>query len=240
MLDYDLPVDAPHDATAPESEKPSFGIADPAEPVDPSPNSYGGCADSRTNGRKNTADHLAKYDVENSISHEQEEGNESHKNDAVHIRTLARGGGDNECIDSDSGIDSDTSASIGRIHNVFAEYEESFGLLKTKQKAAHSTLPNGSESETTAGSIPHAFIQGEQRVTADGSVTDVEQAAEVAGNDAARPSKREIENGSIFWSEQEIIRQDKETAELRSQDVHALAGNCRSGKFCQHAVKSRP
>lgn len=52
--------------------------------------------------------------------------------DAVHTRALARGNGGNDC--SGSGADSDSPASVGRIHDVFAEYEETFGLRKSKQR----------------------------------------------------------------------------------------------------------
>ncbi len=241
MLDDDQPADAPHHACAPEDDEPSsFGMAGPAQPIGPCPNSSEACTDPRTNGEKNTADHLAKYNVDNPMNHEQEEGNESHKDGGVRTRTLVRGGGDNGCSGSDSGTDSDAPASVGRIHDVFAEYEETFGLPKSKQQAARSTLPDCSESETTAGSTPHDFIRGDPRVTADGGVTDVEQAAEAVGGDAARPSQREIGNGSTFWSRQEIIRRETATAELRSPGVHALAGNCRSGKFSPCAVERRP
>jgi len=45
-----------------------------------------------------------------------------------------------ERSDGDNGIDSDTPASVGLIHDVFAGYEETFGSPKSKQKVAHSTL----------------------------------------------------------------------------------------------------
>ena len=158
MLDDDQPVDAHHDAAVPDGEKPAFEIVDPVDPSGPSSNLSRGCTDPRMNDGKNTSDHLAKDNADNPTGHEQEEGNKSHKDDAVHTHALARGSGDNECSGSDSGTDSDAPASVGRIHDVFAEYEETFGLPKSKQKAAHSTLPDCSESETTVGSIPHDVI----------------------------------------------------------------------------------
>ncbi|KIW41808.1 hypothetical protein, variant [Exophiala oligosperma] len=226
VLDDDQPVDAHHDATVPDGEKPTFEIADPADPSHPSSNLSRGSTDPRTNDGKNTSDHLAKYNTDNPMGHEQEEGNESHKDDAVHTRALARGSGDNERSCSDS-TDSDAPASVGRIHDVFAEYEEMFGLPKSKQKAARSTLPDCPESETTAGSIPRGVIQGEPWAAAGDGVTDLEQAAESAGGDAARLSKRGIENESGL----EIVGQETDTAEVKSQGVHALAGNCHSGKI---------
>ena len=175
---------------------------------------------------KHTLDYSAKCNTDNRVSHEQE-GNESHNNDAVHSRALAKGNGGNDC--SGSGADSHAPASVGQIHDVFAEYEETFGLRKSKQKAAYSTPPDCTERETTGGPLPRQALLEEPRVaTADG-VTGVEQAAEAVGDDVARLSKREIGNGSVFQPRQEIDGLETKTRKVRSQGVHTLAGDC-SGK----------
>lgn len=179
---------------------------------------------------------MAKYNTDNRASHEQG-GNESHKDDVVHTPTLARGSGGNEC--SGSGIDSDAPASVGQFHDVFAEYEEAFGLSKSKRKAARSTLRDCPESETTADSIPRDVIQGEPPVAADDGVPDVEQAAETAGDNAARPSKRGIEDRYSFLTRQEIDGQGTETMEVKSQGVHTPAADCHSGNFYPSAAEPR-
>lgn len=51
------------------------------------------------------------------VTSKKKEGNESHNDDAVHIRALAKGNGDSDC--SGSGADSVAPASVGRIHDVF-------------------------------------------------------------------------------------------------------------------------
>lgn len=56
----------------------------------------------------------------------------------------------------------------------------------------------------------------------------------------AHLSKRGIENGSMLQSRQEIDGQETGTAEVRSQDVHTLAGDCHLGKFYHCAVGPHP
>ena len=92
MLDDDQPTDAHHDGTVPDGEKPAFEIADPAHPSSPSPNLSRGYTDPRTNDGKNTPD-LAKYNTDKRGSHEEEGGNQSHEDDAVHTRnpTITQG-----------------------------------------------------------------------------------------------------------------------------------------------------
>lgn len=97
-------------------------------------------------------DYLAKFNTDNRASHKQG-GNKSH----------------NDYVVQTSGIDSDAPASVGQIHDVFAEYEETFGFSKSERKAAYSTLRNYPESETTTSSIPVASFReslGTLRTTA--------------------------------------------------------------------------
>lgn len=223
MLEDDQLVDTHHDRTSLDDERSTCEAVDPPYPGDESPKFSGGCADSCTDDGKHTPVYSAKCNTDNRANHGQQEGNKSHDKDAVHTRALAGDDGDNDC--SGSGADSDSPASVGRIHDVFAEYEETFGLRKSKQKAAHSTLPDCTEREAIGGSLPRDVLQEELRVA-----TDVEQAAEAAGDDVARLSKREIGSGPIFQPRQEIDGLEMKTEEIRSQGIHTLAGDCHSGK----------
>ncbi|RMZ88489.1 hypothetical protein DV736_g4289, partial [Chaetothyriales sp. CBS 134916] len=129
VLDDDQRVDTHHDDIILDGEHPTCEGTDPVLPGDESPSLPGRYADTGTEDRKNTPDYLARYNTDSCISQEQG-GNGSHKDDVVYTRTLARGSGSNEC--NSSGIDSNAPASVGHIHDVFAEYEEAFGLSKSK------------------------------------------------------------------------------------------------------------
>lgn len=188
-----------------DGEGPTCEGKDPVYPGDESPSLPGGSAGSGTEDGKDIRDYLAKSNTDSRSSHEQG-GNESHKDGVVHT----------------SGMDSDAPASIGQIHDVFAEYEETCGLSRPKRKAAHSTLHNHPEGET-ADSIPRGVIQAEPR--------DAEEAAEAAGDGSTRLSKRDIESESTLQSRMEIDGQEIETLGAKSQAVPALVGDHRSGKL---------
>jgi hypothetical protein len=192
MLDDDQPFE-PHDtaaAAAGGDEKSTFEAADPATPSSPSLTLLGVSPDPGTDDEKNTPDILAKHNTYDRAGDGQGAGTKSHEREALYTRT-ARGNGSNECSGSD--LDSDPPASVGQIHDIFAEYEETFGMPKSKQKAARATAHNCPDTDTAARSIPRGAIQGEPRVTADDGLEDVEQAAEGAGDDnAARLSKRDL------------------------------------------------
>jgi hypothetical protein len=65
---------------------------------------------------------MTQYNTNNPTGDGKEGSNKSHMADTFHTRTLTGGTSGNECSDSDIG--SDTPASIGQIHDVFAEFEE--------------------------------------------------------------------------------------------------------------------
>ncbi|KEF50957.1 uncharacterized protein A1O9_12997 [Exophiala aquamarina CBS 119918] len=176
VLDDDQLVDTHHkDTVPPNDEKPTCKPADPAYPGDEPLLFSKGCVDPRTDDGKHTLDCSAKNSTAIRASHEQqqqeEEGNESHNDNAAHTRDLARGNGDDK--HSGGGVDSDAPASVGRIHDVVAEYEETFGFRKSKQNAAHSTPHECGERETTVGAIPRGVLQEEPRTATDDGVTDV-------------------------------------------------------------------
>lgn len=160
-----------------------------------------------------------------------------HKDDAVHTRTPARGSdgyersGSGSGSSSNSGIDSDAPASISRIHDVFAEYEGTFGLFKLKHKAVRSAPHSNPESEPIVGSILRAIIRGEPRVAVDDGVSGLEQDAEAVRDDTAHLSKRGIENTSTFRSKMEIRTQDIEILGASSKGESILTGDYRLGKF---------
>ncbi|KIX01211.1 uncharacterized protein Z518_08936 [Rhinocladiella mackenziei CBS 650.93] len=227
VLDDDQQIDT-HDALASNDEKPAFEVASPTTSSDPSLKLYGGGAERGMDDGKSIPDGTAQGDKDDRASDEEEGGGtKPHEDDALHTHTLAaNGNGGIECCGSGTG--SDTPASVGRIHDVFAEYEETFGLPKSKQKVARSTVHDCPESGTIAGSLSRPVSHGEPRVSADDDVAKIEQAAEAAGGDAARLSKREIENGSTSRSRQESNEQETEIVQVRSQCVATLAGGCHS------------
>ena len=186
----------------------------------PSPTLSGGAAEPGTEDEKDGLDSLTKNTTNNPIGDEKGVSNTSHMDDNFHTRTLTRDG---------SSMDSDAPGSVGQIHDVFAEYEETFSLRKSKQRAAHSTLPRRTERETTVGPLPRQVWQEEPRVATDDDTTDVKQAADAAGDDVVPLLKREIGSAYIFQPRQEIDRLEAKTKKVRSQGVHTLAGN-RSGK----------
>ncbi|RMZ87473.1 hypothetical protein DV736_g5299, partial [Chaetothyriales sp. CBS 134916] len=213
VLDNDQRVNTYHDDIVLDGERPTYEGTDLVYPGDESPSFPGGYADSGRGERKNTPDYLAKYNMDNGTSH------------------------------AGSGIDSDAPASVGQIHDVFAEYEETFGLSKSKRKAARSTLRNCPENETTVDSIPHGIIQGEPRDGADDGATNVEQAAEAAGDGSTCLSKRDIENESILRSRIEINGQETETLGAKFPSIPAMVGDHRSENIStslQHPLLSPP
>lgn len=140
----------------------------------------------------NTQDSLAKDNI-NNYTGDGEGGSEPHEDNALHTSILARGRDVNNYGDSGSGIGSDVPVSVGRIHDVFPGLEKDFGLLKSKRKAACSTLSVCPDSETTADSIPRFLSQREPQVAVEDGVADNWQAAEAAEGDAARLSQSQIE-----------------------------------------------
>ncbi|KAI9793928.1 MAG: hypothetical protein M1816_007180 [Peltula sp. TS41687] len=240
VLDDDQPINT-HDAAC-SDHKPTLRVAEPTPPSGPSPTLSRGFTESGTDDEKDGLDSPTKNTTSNHTGDEKGASNKSHMDDNIHTRTLTRDGGGNECSDNGSVMDSDAPASVGQIHDVFAEYEETFRLRKSKQKAAHSALPGCTERETTVGPLPRQVLQEKPRVATDDDATDVEQAAEAAGDDIARLSKREIGSASIFQPRQEIDGLETKAGKVRSQGVHTLAGDRseNTGAFLQHPLSSSP
>ena len=157
--------------------------------------------------------------------------NKSHKDDALHARTLARGNGSNEYSDNGTGLN--TPASVGRIYDVFAEFEQTFGMARRKQKTVVATLRDYPNRDVTAGSVPSPVGRGEPRSAADDGAADLEQLSEAVSADVGRNylSKGEIENGSTFQSRQESDGQGTQTEDIKSQCVSTLASDCQSVEF---------
>jgi hypothetical protein len=183
VLDDDQPVDT-HKAAAPNDGKPTFEVADPVNPSGPSPTLSEVLAEPGADDGKNAPDGLAQYNRHNRAGDEGERGNNLHEDEALHTNTLARGDCGNEY--NGNGTGSDAPASVGLIHDVFAEYEETFVMPRRKQKAARSALHDCPDSDTTAGSIPCSDSQGEPWGATDDGIADMEQPIEAAGGDAGR------------------------------------------------------
>ena len=98
-----------------------------------------------------------------------------------------------------SGMGSDTPASVGRIHDVFAEFKKTFGMARGKQKAALTTLYDRRDYDVAAGSLPRP-VSREPRAAADDGVTDTKQAAEAVGGDAGRNNFSEEESENMCTS----------------------------------------
>lgn len=189
---------------------------------------------SQTQDGKDTSGSLAKYNTRDPVRDEKQGSNKSHKDDAFHTRTLIRGNGGNEC--SDSGIGSDAPASIGHIHDVFAEFEETFGMARRKQNTVVANLRDCPDHDVTAGSIPRPVS-----AAVDGAA-HMEQLAEAVSSDVGCNylPKEEIENGPAFESRQKSDGQKTRTADIRSQCISTSASDCRSGEFYIGAIKSHP
>ena len=133
MLDDDQVFD-PHDAAAAAvvagggDEKSPFEVADLATLSSLSSTLSRVSPDLGTDDEKNTPDILAKHNTYDHAGDKEAAGNKSHEREALSTHTARRNGG-NEC--SCSEIDSDLPRSVGQIHDVFAEYEETFGIAKT-------------------------------------------------------------------------------------------------------------
>ena len=118
MLDDDPLADI-HNGAAPNDEKPTFEVADPANPSGPSPTLSGGFAEPGTDDGKNTLDNPAMYNMDNHAGGGEEGGHKPHEDEALRTRTLAGGNGGNEC--SGSGIGSNApspSPKDGRVLNL--------------------------------------------------------------------------------------------------------------------------
>ncbi|KIX03740.1 uncharacterized protein Z518_07293 [Rhinocladiella mackenziei CBS 650.93] len=218
VLDDDQSVDIP-DAAASDDEKPTFEVTDPIthRGLSPSLTLSGGFAEPDTEDGKDTSDSLAKYNTRDPVRDEKGGSNKSHKDNAFHTCTLTRGNGGNER--SESGIGSDAPASIGQIHDVFAEFEETFGMARRKQNTV-TTLRDCPDRDVTARSIPRPV-----RAAVDGAA-DMEQLAEAVSGDVGCNylSKEEIENGTTFQSRQESDGQKTQTEDISpSVFPHRLA-----------------
>ncbi|OQU97138.1 hypothetical protein CLAIMM_03122 [Cladophialophora immunda] len=135
VLDDEQPVNIP-DAAASGDKNPTFEVTDPTQRMERILQA--------TWRSTNTHD---------PIRDEKEEGsNKSHEDDAFHNRTLIRRNGSNEC--SDSGIGSGAPASIGQIHDIFAEFEETFSMARRKQNTVVATLRDCPHCDVIAGSVP--------------------------------------------------------------------------------------
>ncbi|KAK5282692.1 hypothetical protein LTR80_011998, partial [Exophiala xenobiotica] len=133
VLDDDHPVDIP-DAAASGDGNPTLEVVNREPLSSPSPTLSRGTAELSNEDGKDNPDSLAQYKSDNPTGDANEGGsNESHKDDALHARIPANGSGGDEC--SDSGTGADAPASVGQIHDVFAEFEETFGMARRKQKA---------------------------------------------------------------------------------------------------------
>jgi len=230
VLDDYQPVSFP-DAAASEDGNPTLEVVNQEPPSSPSPTLSGGTAELSNEGGKDDPDSLSLYKTDNPTGDQKEGGsNESHKDDALHARIPTNGSGCDEC--SDSGTGSDAPASVGRIHDVFAEFEETFGMARRKQKAVVTAVRDCPDRDDAAGSIPPPVSQGGPRPAADDGAADMELFAQtVHGGDIGHSylSKGEIENGSPFQSEQESDGRETQTEDVRSQCVSTLTSDCHSG-----------
>ncbi|MCJ1282889.1 hypothetical protein MMC26_002215 [Xylographa opegraphella] len=208
LLDNDQPVDIP-DAASPDDQKPTLEVPDPAPHSGPSPTLSGEFAEPRHQDGKDAPDSLAKYNTNDPAGDEKAGNNKS---------------------EDDSAIRTDAPASVGQIHDVFAEFEETFGLTRRKQKTMVATLRDCPYRDVTTGSIPRPVSQGEPRSAADDGAADMELLAETVSGDVGRNSlsEEEIENRSTFQSRQESDGQETQTEDVRSQCISTLAGDCHS------------
>ncbi|KAK5215095.1 hypothetical protein LTR72_011825 [Exophiala xenobiotica] len=221
VLDDVEQVDIPHTAT-PDDKPFCLNVTDGPPPSDSSLALFEGTAEPRIEDGKENAGSLMKYNMSNPAGDEKEGGSdESPKANALRIHDLTRGNGNNECGDGDTG--SDAPASVGRIHDVFAEFEETFGKAKQRQKMALATLHGCPDRDVTVGSIPRPAGQEEHRSTTDDGAPEMKQLAGAASANGGRHplSKGEIENGTAFQLRQEML----------TEDVSTLASGRRSGEF---------
>ena len=131
---------------------------------------------------------------------------------------------------------------LAKIHDVFAEFEETFAMARRRQKTVVATLLDRLDRDVTAGTIPRPVSQEgpRPRSAADDGAVDMEELAEAVSGDPGYnySSKDEIENGSTFQSKRGDDRQETQTEDVRSQCISTLASDCRSGESYISAVKS--
>lgn len=123
-------------------------------------------------------------------------------------------------------------ASAGLIHDVFAEYEKTFGMARRKQKTTRSAPHDCQDSGMAAGSIPQPIRLEAPRAVTDDGVTSVEQPTEVTRDDVGpRKFSRELENGFTSQLRQENNQQGTQTEDIRSKRLLRFASDCCPGKF---------
>lgn len=230
MLDDDHPVDIP-DAAASGDDNPTLEVVNRELPSSPSPTLSGETAELSNEDGKDNPDSLAQYKSDNPTGDEKEGGsNESHKDDALHVRIPTNGSGYDER--SGSGIGSDAPASIGQIHDVFAEFEETFGMARRKRKAVVAAVHDCPARDDAAGSTPPPVSQGGPRPATDDGAADMELLSQTVHGDIGHShlSKGEIENGPPFQPQQESDGRETQT-------FSTLTSNCHSGEFlCRRPV----
>jgi hypothetical protein len=227
VLDDKQAVDK-HDAAISDDEKPTFEVAGLVGFRGPSPTLLSVLAEPGADDGKSTRNSPAQYNTDSREDNKEERGEDPHADEVPYNDNLAysEGGGD--------GIGSDAPASVGLIHDVFAEYERTFSMSSRKQKRARSALNDCQDSDTAAGSIPRPISHEEPL-----GVTSIEQPAEAASDDASPSnfSRREPENGSTSRPRQGRYRQGTETDDVRSMCLPTFAGDCRLGKFYTSPVE---
>ena len=141
---------------------------------------------------------------------------------------------------SGNGIGPEAPASAGLIHDVFAEYEKTFGTPELKQKAARSALRYSSnDNDLLAGHVPRSLHEEPQAVTDDSGMS-IKHSTQVAGDDVSsgRFSRRELKDESTFRPRQESDRQQTETENVRSEHLSTFTSDCRLGNFYITPVES--
>lgn len=130
MLDGVQQVDTPGTAAS-DDETLILEVTNGTPPSDSSLTLFKGTAEPGIEDRKENTGSRMKYSMDNPTGDEKEVGSDkSHQTNALHVHTLTRGNGNNKC--GDGGTGSDAPASIGRIHDVFAEFEETFDTAKQR------------------------------------------------------------------------------------------------------------
>jgi hypothetical protein len=140
------------DAATPGNEELTFEVTASLDRCGPSSTLTNVLAESGTNDGKNTPNSLTQHIMHKRRDDEEERGKGVQEDVLLYKGYFACGEG------SSNDIGPEASTSAGLIHDVFAEYEKTFGTPWLEQKAARSALRYSSnDNDLLADHVPRSL-----------------------------------------------------------------------------------